>query len=125
MNQYIIYDLSTGITLEIATTRDIQARLGDTRGYINLIEGFPPSLVGKTKVVAGEILPYEPEVSIEEKWLDLRLRRNRLLAASDWTQVADAPVDKEAWKAYRQLLRKFPSTIEDITQPIIWPKRPQ
>ena len=42
----------------------------------------------------------------------MRHQRDRLLAASDWTQVADAPVDKAAWAAYRQALRDFPATWE-------------
>jgi len=40
----------------------------------------------------------------------MRWHRNRLLAASDWTQVADAPVDRQAWADYRQQLRDFPAT---------------
>lgn len=35
----------------------------------------------------------------------VRSKRNELLAQSDWTQVADAPVDKAAWAEYRQALR--------------------
>ena len=35
----------------------------------------------------------------------VREKRNKLLAESDWTQVADAPVDKAAWATYRQALR--------------------
>jgi hypothetical protein len=42
----------------------------------------------------------------------MRYQRDRLLAESDWTQVADAPVDREAWAQYRQALRDFPSTWE-------------
>lgn len=42
----------------------------------------------------------------------MRHQRDRLLAASDWTQTADAPVDKAAWAAYRQALRDFPATWE-------------
>ena len=40
----------------------------------------------------------------------MRAKRNELLAQSDWTQVADAPVDQEAWATYRQALRDFPAT---------------
>jgi hypothetical protein len=53
-----------------------------------------------------------------------RKRRNKLLSASDWTQVADAPVDKAAWATYRQALRDisaqegFPATVEWPTQPV-------
>jgi hypothetical protein len=40
----------------------------------------------------------------------MRQMRNAFLADSDWTQVADAPVDREAWATYRQQLRDFPAT---------------
>jgi hypothetical protein len=40
----------------------------------------------------------------------MRIQRDRLLVESDWTQVADAPVDQQAWATYRQALRDFPAT---------------
>ena len=40
----------------------------------------------------------------------MRHHRDRLLVESDWTQVADAPVDRQAWATYRQALRDFPAT---------------
>ena len=40
----------------------------------------------------------------------MRNHRDRLLKESDWTQVADAPVDQQAWATYRQALRDFPAT---------------
>jgi hypothetical protein len=40
----------------------------------------------------------------------MRAIRNDLLAQSDWTQVADAPVNRQAWATYRQALRDFPAT---------------
>jgi hypothetical protein len=52
------------------------------------------------------------EVTIPDEWLleRLRIQRDKLLVESDWTQVADAPVDQLAWAEYRQALRDFPST---------------
>jgi len=53
----------------------------------------------------------------------IRTQRNTKLSECDWTQVADAPVDKEVWAIYRQALR-------DITQQdgfpwdITWPDAP-
>jgi hypothetical protein len=53
----------------------------------------------------------------------MRDNRNQALSASDWTQLADAPVDKVAWATYRQSLRDitlqtgFPWTID-------WPVAP-
>jgi hypothetical protein len=40
----------------------------------------------------------------------MRFARNSLLTASDWSQLPDAPVDREAWATYRQALRDFPAT---------------
>lgn len=39
----------------------------------------------------------------------VRNQRDADLKASDWTQVADAPVDKAAWASYRQALRDLPA----------------
>jgi hypothetical protein len=43
----------------------------------------------------------------------MRAVRNSLLRDSDWTQLADADCDREAWAAYRQALRDFPATWEE------------
>ena len=57
------------------------------------------------------------------KAVEVRSERNAKLAASDWTQVADVPVDKAAWATYRQSLRDitkqtgFPWTVEWPVQP--------
>lgn len=40
----------------------------------------------------------------------MRKIRDSLLAASDWTQTADAPVDQQAWATYRQALRDAPAS---------------
>jgi hypothetical protein len=45
---------------------------------------------------------------IKTKKVQVRDQRNDLLSASDWTQLADAPVDKAAWATYRQALRDLP-----------------
>ena len=48
---------------------------------------------------------------LDEWWIErMRNHRDRLLVESDWTQVADAPVDQQAWATYRQALRDFPAT---------------
>lgn len=52
-----------------------------------------------------------------------RHNRDRLLAASDWTQVADAPVDAAAWATYRQALRDIPQQ-EGFPDNITWPEVP-
>ena len=55
--------------------------------------------------------PLDPEEVPSEWWLErMRIHRDRLLAASDWAVLPDAPTDKETWSAYRQALRDFPAT---------------
>jgi hypothetical protein len=58
-----------------------------------------------------------------EQAKSVRDNRNQKLKDTDWTQVADAPVDKTAWATYRQALRDitsqagFPWTVNWPTQP--------
>lgn len=54
----------------------------------------------------------------------IRDKRNALLVACDWTQVADAPVDKEAWATYRQALRDI-TTQPEFPLNIVFPNEPQ
>lgn len=53
----------------------------------------------------------------------VRAQRNALLTASDWTQVADAPVDQSAWATYRQQLRDIPSQ-SGFPLNVTWPEKP-
>lgn len=50
--------------------------------------------------------------------------RRGLLATCDWTQLFDAPVDREAWATYRQALRDIPSQ-PDFPLTVEWPTTPQ
>lgn len=54
----------------------------------------------------------------------VRGERNRRLSSCDWTQVADAPVDKAAWATYRQALRDVPSQ-PGFPWDIQWPTQPE
>ena len=53
----------------------------------------------------------------------VRDTRNQKLKDSDWTQVADAPVDKAAWATYRQALRDITSQA-GFPWDIQWPTQP-
>jgi len=53
--------------------------------------------------------PQFPDATDEQKWKQIKLWRNAELAATDWTQLSDAPVDKAAWATYRQSLRDLPA----------------
>jgi len=53
----------------------------------------------------------------------IRWQRDGLLVSSDWTQVPDSPVDKQAWIDYRQQLRDLPSQNEN-PRLIVFPEQP-
>ena len=53
----------------------------------------------------------------------IRANRDAKLTESDWTQVADAPVDKAAWATYRQALRDIPSQA-GFPNEVVWPVEP-
>ncbi|GAP66837.1 hypothetical protein MBSD_n2152 [Mizugakiibacter sediminis] len=57
---------------------------------------------------------------------EARQQRDGMLAASDWTQVADAPLtatQKTAWATYRQALRDVPAQA-GFPDAIDWPAMP-
>ena len=53
----------------------------------------------------------------------IRQQRNDKLKECDWTQVADAPVDKTVWATYRQALRDLPSAT-GFPWDMTWPTEP-
>ena len=57
----------------------------------------------------------------------LRERRNRLLADSDWTQLADAPLDEDSraqWTKYRAALRELPRVFAGSPYKAVFPESP-
>jgi hypothetical protein len=84
---------------------------------------------GRVSLTAEELADYNASLS---EWTAgandrvasaLRTERNAKLAKSDWTQVADAPVDQTAWAVYRQALRDIPDQ-EGFPNKIEWPIEP-
>ena len=58
-----------------------------------------------------------------EQAKSVRATRDAKLAECDWTQVADAPVDKTVWATYRQALRDI-TTQTGFPWTITWPDAP-
>ena len=88
--------------------------------------------------VENELIPFTPEEEAEWDLMEaeyaagadaraaeeVRTKRDSLLAESDWTQVADAPVDKAAWATYRQALRDIPEQA-GFPNEVTWPAEPE
>ena len=73
-------------------------------------------------------VPEKPDYNPDQKALDaeadeVRSERDKLLAATDWTQVADAPVDQAAYAEYRQALRDVPEQV-GFPSDVDWPEKP-
>jgi hypothetical protein len=88
------------------------------------------------KIVDGKIVALTPQEitdrqNAEAAWLasqpsplevamkDLRVRRNKALADSDWTQLPDVgfnAAERNAWMIYRQALRDITNNIETAEQ---------
>jgi len=90
----------------------------------NLEEG--PALlingVWTQNYIVSDLSADESAAKVGAQWNVIRAERNRLLVASDWTQLPDAPVDAAAWATYRQALRD----VTDQANPfaIVWPESP-
>ena len=97
----------------------------DVTGQIN---GWQETDLLCVNIETGQVeerpAPPKPEPTDEELAAELRLKRNDLLMASDWTQMPDAPVDQAAWASYRQELRDLPNNTEDPRNPV-WPTPPE
>lgn len=87
-----------------------------------LVPAAPHLFDGMCCLVDVEPLTQEElDQRVVTQWQVVRNQRNQMLKDTDWTQVADSPVDKPAWALYRQALR-------DITQQpdpfsITWPEQ--
>jgi hypothetical protein len=85
---------------------------------MKIVDDAIVSMTTLEQVDAGQITKEEAYERASE-WV--RLKRNTLLAETDWTQLPDSPVDPKAVQVYRQELR-------DITKQagfpfkVVWPE---
>jgi hypothetical protein len=100
----ILADTSEASNLSIGTPYDSSSVIWDQ------IKDYPQN----------DILPYTPPEVTEQEVIALR---NKLLAESDWTQLPDVSVDKQAWVEYRQALRDIPGQPK-FPKEVYWPNIP-
>ena len=90
----------------------------------NAVEQMPQQIDGAWTQV-WDVVQAEPNdafARFQEQWVTVRAERNGKLAACDWTQLADAPIDSLQWAVYRQILRDITEQTDPFT--IIWPVAP-
>lgn len=109
--EYSIYDTATGIVMQTGSAdseADVQRVVETGQAYVNA--RYNP---GTTRIVDG----VAEDLGVTNVDRPLVERRNELLQATDWTQVADGPLTdakKAEWATYRQALR-------DLTNHANWP----
>ena len=77
---------------------------------------------GVTTTAAEQEATYKAQKDAEQA-KSVRASRDAKLAECDWTQVADAPVDKTVWATYRQALRDITAQ-EGFPWTVTWPDAP-
>lgn len=119
----------------------ITAAIIDDFGYDPVLEGPQPTLTPPyqfaqrdgveeinnqwfTKYIAAEPDDEGKARMDEEQAARVRTDRNTRLAACDWTQLSDAPVDATTWATYRQALRDITSQA-GFPWDVQWPDQPQ
>jgi len=93
---------------------------------LEYIEQGTPQFVDGSWEQTWNVVPFTAqELEIRENSFseNVRLRRNELLADSDWTQLADSSADKAAWATYRQALRDLPQQV-GFPNNVTWPVAP-
>ena len=111
-----IYIKSTGQIIQqrnvqIASDLDV---LSSDYGYV---EGRHPIEVSKWN--GSEVVDYTPPYPAGKHEAEVRIKRNKLLTDSDWTQAADSPltdVKKAEWATYRQALRDLLGSYTDSAE---------
>jgi hypothetical protein len=97
----------------------------DGKWYTKHILGpvFTDTIVeGVTTTAAEHETAYKAQKDAEQA-KSVRQSRSEKLADSDWTQVADAPVDKTVWATYRQALRDITAQ-SGFPWSVTWPDAP-
>lgn len=119
-----IYDIATRkIDRFVICTYDhiaMQCQVGEDF-YLNCSGDATHIINNEPVTIIPELVPStEAELLVK-----IRQKRNILLSACDWTQIADAPLTTEqsyVWAVYRQDLRDFPAVCNPLNP--VWPVKP-
>ena len=114
-------------TLGAFNVVEVQAVTPPTVTHLQVWHETTPVLengVWKQSYTVSDVSAEDLASRTEGKKEELRNQRNQLLKDSDWTQVADSPVDSQAWAVYRQSLRDIPQQ-EGFPWSVNFPEQPE
>jgi len=81
---------------------------------------------GASPMTKKMIDDYQSELAKSSFIVEARIKRDRALMESDWTQLPSSPLSdakKAEWETYRQALRDFPSVVENDLE-AVFPAQP-
>ena len=115
---------ATGGTVYQYSQRDGVEQI-DGKWYTKYILGpvFADTTVDGVTTTAAEHEAAYKAIKDAEQASAVRKSRGEKLSECDWTQVADAPVDKDVWATYRQALRDI-TTQDGFPWNVTWPDAP-
>jgi hypothetical protein len=141
MKSYIVYDSRNGKILRSVFCTEDDSLMQTMETWENIIEGQAKddeNYIENNKIFAilakpsiNHVFNYETKTwvlgDVDYVAEEIKVKRNKLLQESDWTQIPNNPLTiekQQEWAVYRQLLR-------DITkQPgypanVVWPQQPE
>jgi hypothetical protein len=126
LNQYgadVVFEgpQATGGTVYQYSMRQGVEQQSDGKWYTKYVLG--PIFTDTAEATAAEQEAAYKSMKDAEQAKAAREDRTRRLSATDWTQLADAPVDKTAWATYRQALRDVPAQA-GFPWNVQWPDTP-
>lgn len=103
-------------------SRDLPSYDIATQKVVEGLPAFENNVWNQTWIVQ-QLTQEEIQAVTIEKQIEIRKLRNDLLKESDWTQVLDAPINKEQWAIYRQQLRDI-TLQQGFPFNVSWPAHP-
>lgn len=133
---YTIYSQSTGQILKVVQTNEIDLQLQNDEAYVKGLVDDSSYYIQNEEPVQIPPSPnqYATFDFATKQWVlnqnqaiaDVISKRQKLLYASDWTQIPNNPLTTEqqaSWATYRQELRDIPSQ-SGYPLDVIWPTPP-
>jgi len=109
--KYTIYKIETGEILRMVICSDPEEQISNGEAYIDGEYSDIYYIVSNGQAIAKPVANFD----VDAASMQIRIKRNKLLTACDWTQVNDVPeAVSQKWATYRQQLR-------DITQQQTFP----
>ncbi|WP_206601100.1 tail fiber assembly protein [Pseudophaeobacter leonis] len=123
--RFVFHDQDTGVISQVLVIPESMAKKNLQPGEVFTEISMDAEIDPATQRVGpdGGFVAYVAPVDSARLLREIRVERNKRLSACDWTQAPDAPIDRAAWRAYRQQLRDLMDTITD-PQNVSWPISP-